>query len=85
MTEAFLVVVVLVSLLALAGALLALVTAGGSYDGIGRGGLSIGEERPAAGGGAERDAEIRQYLAARTPAGRRAASRRWTSTRSCGR
>ena len=65
MTEAFLVVVVLVSLLALAGALLALVTAGGSYDGIGRGGLSIGEERPAAGGGAERDAEIRQYLAAR--------------------
>ena len=32
---------------------------------IGRGGLSVGDERPAAGGAAERDAEIRQYLAAR--------------------
>src|SRR5829696_2147075 len=45
---------------------------GGSYDRIGRGGMSIGEDRPDPPGAragpvsaAERDAEIRQYLAAR--------------------
>jgi hypothetical protein len=65
-TEAFLAVVVLVSLLALGGAILALASSGGSYDGIGHGGLSTGEERPAgSGGAAEREAEIRQYLEAR--------------------
>ena len=56
-----------VSLLALVGAIVALATSGGAYDRIGRGGLSIGDDRqaaPAAGAG-ERDAEIRQYLAAR--------------------
>src|SRR5215213_5601463 len=43
---------------------------GGSYDRIGRGGMSIGDDRPAAPAvrpvsAAERDAEIRQYLDAR--------------------
>jgi hypothetical protein len=66
MDDAFIAVVVLVSVLALVGAVVALMTSGGSYDQIGRGGLSLDEpppERPAT--GAERDAEIRQYLAAR--------------------
>jgi hypothetical protein len=62
MDDAFIAVVVLVSVLALVGAVVALATSSGSYDEIGRGGLSI-EERPAT--TAERDAEIRQYLAAR--------------------
>ena len=69
MDDAFLVVVIGVSLLALIGAIVALATSGGSYERIGRGGLSIGDERPAApatgGDAGERDAEIRQYLAAR--------------------
>jgi hypothetical protein len=74
MDDAFLIVVVVVSLLGLAGAIIALATSGGSYDSIGRGGLSIGEDRPArpagagagpAGTAAERDDEIRQLLAAR--------------------
>jgi len=69
MDDAFLVVVIGVSLVALIGAIVALATSGGSYDRIGRGGLSIGEERPARppapAGAGERDAEIRQYLAAR--------------------
>jgi hypothetical protein len=72
MEDAFLVVVIGVSVLALIGAVVALATSGGSYDRIGRGGLSIGEDRPAARGAAarpassaERDAEIRQYLEAR--------------------
>jgi hypothetical protein len=66
--DAFLAVVVLVSLLALAGSLIALATSGRSYDQIGRGGLSLAERRadpPAPGAAGERDAEIRQYLAAR--------------------
>jgi hypothetical protein len=66
MDDAFLAVVVLVSVLALVGAIVALATSGGSYDEIGRGGLSLDEpalSRP--GASAERDAEIRQYLAAR--------------------
>ena len=61
-----------VSVLALIGAVVALATSGGSYDRIGRGGMSIGEDRPATRGAAarpvsaaERDAEIRQYLDAR--------------------
>jgi hypothetical protein len=62
MDDAFLAVVVLVSVLALVGAVVALAMSGGSYDQIGSGGLSL-EERPAT--SAERDAEIRQYLAAR--------------------
>ena len=69
MDDAFLVVVIGVSLLALVGAVVALATSGGSYDHIGRGGLSIGDDRPSAparaGSAAERDAEIRQYIEAR--------------------
>jgi len=46
-----------------------LATSGGSYDRIGRGGLSIGDDRQAAprasGSTAERDDEIRQLLEAR--------------------
>ena len=62
MDDAFIAVVVLVSVLALVGAVIALATSSGSYDEIGRGGLSV-DERPAT--TEERDAEIRQYLAAR--------------------
>jgi hypothetical protein len=72
MDDAFLIVVIGVSLLAFVAALIALATSGGSYDRIGRGGLSIGDDRPAARGApeqqvsaAERDAEIRQLLEAR--------------------
>jgi hypothetical protein len=70
--DPFLLVIIGVSVLALVGAVLALATSGGSYDRIGRGGLSIGEDRPAVPGApvrqvsnAERDAEIRQLLEAR--------------------
>ena len=62
MDDAFLAVVVIVSVLALVGALVALATSRGSYDQIGRGGTSL-DEPPSS--PAERDAEIRQYLAAR--------------------
>lgn len=72
MRDPFLLVVIGVSVLALIGAVVALATSGGSYDRIGRGGLSIGDDRPAARGApvrhvpaAERDAEIRQLLEAR--------------------
>ena len=72
MDDAFLIVVIGVSLLGFVAAVIALATSGGSYDSIGRGGLSIGDERPEAPGRpaapvstAERDAEIRQYLEAR--------------------
>jgi Spy/CpxP family protein refolding chaperone len=72
MRDPFLIVVIGVSVLALVGAVIALATSGGSYDRIGRGGLSIGDERQAApraptqhGSSAERDAEIRQLLEAR--------------------
>jgi hypothetical protein len=66
MDDAFLAVVVLVSVLALVGAVIALATSGGSYEQIGRGGLSLDEAPPPAPSStAERDAEIRQYLAAR--------------------
>jgi hypothetical protein len=70
--DAFLPVVIGVSLLALVAAVVALATSGGSYDRIGRGGMSIGDERPELPraraqpvSAAERDAEIRQYLEAR--------------------
>src|SRR5687768_11687644 len=62
MDDAVIAVVVLVSVLALVGAVIALATSGGSYDEIGRGGLSV-DEPPAT--TAQRDTEIRQYLAAR--------------------
>jgi hypothetical protein len=72
MRDPFLLVVIGVSLLALVGAVIALATSGGSYDRIGRGGLSIGDDRPAAARApmrqistAERDDEIRQLLEAR--------------------
>jgi hypothetical protein len=73
MDDAFIVVVIAVSLLAIVVAAVLLATSGGSYDHVGRGGLSIGEDGPAArpsgggGGGsrADREAEIRQLLAAR--------------------
>jgi hypothetical protein len=70
--DAFLTVVIGVSLLALVAAVVLLATSGGSYDRIGRGGMSIGDDRPEPSRGrsqpisaAERDAEIRQYLEAR--------------------
>jgi len=72
MDDAFLVVVIGVSVLALIGAVIALATSGGAYDRIGRGGMSIGDEEQAAGRPpvrpvptAERDEEIRQLLEAR--------------------
>jgi hypothetical protein len=70
--DAFLIVVIGVSLLGFVAAVIALATSGGSYDRIGRGGLSIGEDRPELPSArarpvsaAERDAEIRQLLEAR--------------------
>jgi hypothetical protein len=70
--DAFLPVVIGVSVLALVGAVVALAMSAGSYDRIGHGGISIGEDRPSTGSpparpasAAERDAEIRQYLDAR--------------------
>lgn len=72
MRDPFLLVVIGVSVLALVGAVIALATSGGSYDRIGRGGLSIGDDQQAAPRApavhvstAERDAEIRQLLEAR--------------------
>jgi len=69
MRDPFLLVVIGVSVLALVGAVIALATSGGSYDRIGRGGLSIGDEGQAAPrapvSSAERDTEIRQLLEAR--------------------
>jgi hypothetical protein len=70
MDDAFLIVVVGVSLLAAVIAVFALATSGGSWDSVGRGGLSIGEDRPERtparpASAAERDADIREYLEAR--------------------
>lgn len=72
MRDPFLLVVIGVSALGLVVAVIALATSGGSYDRIGRGGLSIGEDGPAGPrapvrqvSSAERDAEIRQLLEAR--------------------
>jgi hypothetical protein len=73
MEDVFGIVVIVVSLVALVVAVIALASSGRTFDQIGRGGLSIGEDRvtPVPGGGvapvntAERDAEIRQMLGAR--------------------
>jgi hypothetical protein len=75
--DAFAIVLFVVVGVAVVIAVIALVTSGGSYDQIGRGGLSIGDDappRPRAGGGgptspaeaAEREAEIRQMLQAKS-------------------
>ena len=67
MEEAFAIVLFVVVGIAAVAAVWALATSGGSYDQIGRGGMSIGDERaperPAP--AAEREAEIRQMLEAR--------------------
>jgi len=68
MQGAFAIVLFVVVGVAAVAAIWALVTSGGSYDQIGHGGLSIGDERPppaAASSSAEREAEIRQMLEAR--------------------
>jgi hypothetical protein len=75
MEDAFAIVLFVVVGVAVVIAIVALVTSGGSYDQIGRGGLSIGDDRPLrppAGGptspaeAAEREAEIRQMLQAKS-------------------
>jgi hypothetical protein len=63
MDDAFLVVVIGVSLLAFVVAAIALATSGGSYDQIGRGGLSLEEPRAPA-GDAEIVAEVRELIEA---------------------
>ena len=68
MQGAFAIVLFVVVGVAAVAAIWALVTSGGSYDQIGHGGLSIGDEQlpPAAqSSSAEREAEIRQMLEAR--------------------
>jgi Spy/CpxP family protein refolding chaperone len=60
--EAFTIVLFVVVAVAAVAAVWALATSGGSYDEIGRGGMSLGEERTAPG---DREAEIRQMLEAR--------------------
>jgi hypothetical protein len=72
MADAFAIVLFVVVGVAAVVAVWALVTSSGSYDRIGRGGLSIGDDRPArrdpalpATAAAEREAEIRQMLEAR--------------------
>jgi hypothetical protein len=73
--DAFAIVLFVVVAIGVVGAVIALAASGRSYGQIGRGGLSIGEDRtlrpPAPGGSAtpaqqaEREAEIRQMLEAR--------------------
>jgi hypothetical protein len=63
MDDAFLVVVIGVSLLAFVVAAIALATSGGSYDEIGRGGLSVEEPRAPA-SDAEVVAEVRELIEA---------------------
>jgi hypothetical protein len=63
MDDAFLVVVIGVSLLAFVVAAIALATSGGSYDEIGRGGLSV-EEPHAPATDAEVVAEVRELVEA---------------------
>jgi hypothetical protein len=68
MQGAFAIVLFVVVGVAAVAAIWALVTSGGSYDQIGHGGLSIGDEQPppaAPSSSAEREAEIRQMLEAR--------------------
>jgi hypothetical protein len=72
---AFAIVLFVVVGVSVVAAIAALLTSGGSYRQIGRGGMSIGDDRPlrppAAGGtltagqAAEREAEVRQMLEAR--------------------
>jgi hypothetical protein len=61
MDDAFLVVVIGVSLLAIVIAAIALATSGGSYDAIGRGGISDGES-PARDTYADVVAEVRELV-----------------------
>jgi hypothetical protein len=63
MEEAFAIVLFVVVGVAAVAAVWALATSGGSYEQIGRGGLSVDERRPAT--EAERETEIRQMLEAR--------------------
>jgi hypothetical protein len=75
MEGAFAIVLFVVVGVAVVAAIVALVTSGGAYSQIGRGGMSIGDERgtaptPAgaaltAGQAAEREAEVREMLVAR--------------------
>jgi hypothetical protein len=73
MADAFAIVLFVVVGVAAVVAVWALITSSGSYDRIGRGGLSIDDDRPArrdpappaAVAAAEREAEIRQMLEAR--------------------
>ena len=71
MTDAFAIVLFAVVGVAAVLAVWALVTSSGAYDQIGRGGMSIGDERtparrdPAPVAAADREAEIRQMLEAR--------------------
>ncbi|MEA2350036.1 MAG: hypothetical protein QOG86_977 [Thermoleophilaceae bacterium] len=80
MESAFAIVLFVVVGVAIVAAVIALVTSGGAYGQIGRGGMSIGDERQASGGpaappgmggvltpgqAAEREAEVRQMLEAR--------------------
>src|SRR4051812_28422126 len=67
MEGAFAIVLFVVVGVAAVAAVWALATSGGSYDQIGRGGMSLGDEQPAAApvAAAEREAEIRQMLEAR--------------------
>ena len=65
MEDAFAIVLFVVVGVAAIAAVWALIASRGSYDQIGRGGLSIGEDRPAQTSAAEREAEIRQMLEAR--------------------
>jgi hypothetical protein len=64
MDDAFLVVVISVSLLAFVVAAIALATSGGSYDEIGRGAFSVEEPRPPE-TDAEAAAEVREVIEAR--------------------
>ena len=78
--------VIAVSLVAVVAAAVVLATSGGSYDHVGRGGLSIGEESPPPGPPPVRVLTARpRSVSCSTPATRgvpRAGSRRSTSTRS---
>jgi hypothetical protein len=65
MESAFAIVLFVVVGVAAVAAVWALITSRGSYDQIGRGGLSLGEDRPRPSEAAEREAEIRQMLEAR--------------------
>jgi len=64
MDDALLVVLIVVPLIAFAVAIVALATSGGSYDRIGRGGLSL-EDPPPAAPPTEREADLRDLLEAR--------------------